>query len=259
MSDLVREYMTGQLRPGHATLLPGFTARSALTLATLPHDRDVRYGAHERCRFDIFPAGPGAPMVAFFHAGYWQGRDKDMFLFLAEPFVHAGIGWAAVNYPICPDVSFDTLVDAAKAAMPAVRAHAGPSHLVAAGHSAGGHIATELGLSGLADAVVALSGVYDLTPLLETPLNDALRLGSASAHRHSPLFRAGSADRPACFIVGGDETDAFQSQTAQMQAGWPGSTAVIGPGADHFTLLDQLADERSAVHQAAIRLVRSLA
>ena len=252
MSDLVSEYMTGQRRPRHAALLAAFANRSAAVLASLPHDRDVRYGAHERCRFDFFPAGPGAPVIAYYHAGYWQSRDKDDFLFLAAPFVRAGIAWAAVNYPLCPDTSFHALMQAALAAAPAIRAHAG-GRLVAVGHSAGAHIGAELGLAGLADAVAALSGVYDLAPLLATPLNDALRLDLSSARRHSPLHRAG-APVPACFIVGGDETPAFQAQNAAMAAAWPGSTALTAPGADHFTLLEQLADEASPVFAAVAAL-----
>lgn len=258
MSDAVWEYMTGQLRPGHAALLPAFAARSAATLAALRHDRDVSYGEHPRCRFDFFPAGAGAPVVAFYHAGYWQSRDKDTFLFLAEPFVRAGIAWAAVGYPLCPEVSFDALMQATRTAIAAVRAHAG-GRVAAAGHSAGGHIAAELGLAGLADAVAGLSGVYDLTPLLATPLNEALRLDAASARLHSPLFRVPPSVPAACFIVGGDETAAFQQQNAAMAAAWGGSSALSGPGADHFTLLEQLADEHSPVFAAVAGLARGQA
>ena len=256
MSDPIWDYMIGQRRPEHEALLAGFARRSAATLALLPHDRDVRYGADARCRFDFFPAGPGAPVIVYYHAGYWQSRDKDGFLFLAEPFVRSGIAWAAVNYPLCPEASFDALMRAAHAALPAIAAHA-RGRIVAAGHSAGGHIAAELGLSGLADAVAALSGLYDLEPLLATPLNEALRLDGNSARRHSPIYRVASSVPAACFIVGGEETAAFQAQTAAMVAAWPGSTAVTGPGADHFTLLEQLYDDTSAVFAAVKSLASS--
>ena len=252
MSDLVWEYMTGQRRPGHEALLADFARRSTATLAALPHERDVRYAEHERCRFDLFPAGPGAPVIAYYHAGYWQGRDKDLFLFLAEPFVQAGITWAAVNYPLCPETSLDELMVAAREAIQSIRARTG-GRVVAAGHSAGGHIAAELGLAGLADGVAALSGVYDLTPLLATPLNDALQLDAAAARRHSPVSRV-SAVVPACFIVGGAETPAFQAQNAAMAAAWPGSTALTAEGADHFTLLERLADPASVVFAAVASL-----
>ncbi len=253
MSDPVWEYMTGQRRPGHDALLADFARRSAATLHALPHERDVRYGPHERCRFDLFPARPGAPVIAYYHAGYWQSRDKDGFLFLAEPFVRAGIAWAAVDYPLCPDTSFDALMDAARAALPAIRTRAG-GRLVAAGHSAGGHIAAELGLDGAADAVAALSGVYDLAPLLATPLNDALRLDAASARRHSPILRVNASVPPACFIVGGAETPAFLAQNAAIAAAWPGGIALTAADADHFTLLDRLADPFSPVFAAVASL-----
>ena len=244
MSDPVWQYMTGQRRPGHEALLAEFGRRSSAVLERLPHDRDVAYGTHPRCRFDFFPAGPDAPVIAYFHAGYWQGRDKDGFLFLAEPFVRAGIAWAAVNYPLCPEASFDTVMMAALSAMPAIRTRTS-GRLVAAGHSAGGHIAAEAGLAGLADAVAALSGLYDLAPLLATPLNDALRLDDAAARRHSPLHRVALPIVPACFIVGGDETPAFQAQNTSMASVWLGSGVVTTPGADHFTLLEHLADSKS--------------
>ena len=252
MSDLVWNYMTGQLRPGHATLLPAFAARSEATLATTPHHRDVRYGSHERCRFDFFPAAPGAPWWRSSTPATGRAATRTTFLFLAEPFLRAGISWAAVNYPLCPQTSFDGLMAAVMTALPAIRAHSGAAHVVAAGHSAGGHIAAELGLAGLADAVAALSGVYDLAPMLSTPLNTALRLDQESAQRHSPLFRVGPAAPRGTFIVGGDETEAFQEQTARMAASWPGGRSITGPAADHFTLLEQLADQTSAVFAAVV-------
>lgn len=256
MSDPVWDYMTGQRRPGHAALLAEFDRRSAAVLERLPHQRNIRYGTHARCRFDFFPAGPGAPVIAYFHAGYWQSRDKDGFLFLAEPFVQAGIAWAAVNYPLCPDASFDTVMATALSALPAIRAHAG-GRMVVAGHSAGGHIAAEAGLAGLADAVAALSGIYDLVPLLATPLNDALHLDVATARRHSPLHRVMSPTPVACFIVGGDETASFQAQNAAMAAAWPGSTVQVGLDADHFTLLDRLSDKDSPIFASVQALAQN--
>ncbi len=162
-----------------------------------------------------------------------------------------------MNYPLCPETGFDGLMAAVHAAMPAIRAHTGAKRLIAAGHSAGGHIAAELGLAGLADGVAALSGVYDLAPLRETPLNDALQLDAGAARRHSPVLRVGCTLPPACFIVGGEETPAFLEQTARMAAAWPGATAVTARGADHFTLLEQLADDTGDVFAAVASVATS--
>ena len=49
--------------------------------------------------------------------------------------------------------------------------------------------------------VVAISGIYDLTPLVPTTLNDRLRLDLSQARQCSPIFRA-SGICPAAFLVG---------------------------------------------------------
>ena len=49
---------------------------------------DVPFGDKPGERLDIFPAGrPGAPIHMFIHGGYWRSFDKDMFRYIAKPFV----------------------------------------------------------------------------------------------------------------------------------------------------------------------------
>jgi arylformamidase len=158
---------------------------------------------------------------------------------------------ALVNYPLCPDVRLPALLDSTRRAVPAVLAHAsslgrGGAALVAAGHSAGGQIVSELTLADWAGpspitAVAALSGVYDLEPLLETPLNDRLRLDAPAARAMSPVLRVRAGLPPALFAVGGEETPAFLEQNARMRRAWAaaGNPAedYVSPGTDHFSLL----------------------
>ena len=234
-------YLDGQLRPGHPALLDRFLADSATAVAERGPDLDLAYGAHPRMVFDGFRAtAPWRGTLLWFHAGYWQSRDKALFRFLAPPLVAMGLDVAVMNYPLCPDVSLDELLAATRQAVPAVAdwAGRGGAGLIAAGHSAGGHIAAELALAGIPLAgVVAFSGVYDLVPLLGTPLNDKLRLDREAARRLSPLFRVAGQLPRGLFAVGGAETPAFLAQNAAMAVAW-GVAPVVVPGADHFSLLD---------------------
>ncbi|MDB5848975.1 MAG: hypothetical protein JWP29_2727, partial [Rhodoferax sp.] len=217
---------------------------------------------------------PRATLV-FFHAGYWQSRDKSTFRFIAPAFTPHGVQVALVNYPLCPHVSLADLVAAARRATTAVRAHAlalNPTvlPLIAAGHSAGAHIAVELActrwqqpaLAPVVRGVVALSGVYDLAPLLGTTLNTHLGLDEAGALRHSPLWRVPPVAPPALFAVGGTETPAFLAQSQAMHDAWreAGHASLLHTvdGADHFTLLQALVDADSALHQGVLRLVDGL-
>lgn len=268
------QYVEGQGRPGFATLIPQFEALSAA--AAEDGQLDIRYGEAARECFDFFPAvGPRATLV-FFHAGYWQSRDKSTFRFIAPAFTRHGVQVALVNYPLCPHVSLGHLVEAARRAVMAIRTHAAalvgsPLPLVAAGHSAGGHIAVELGLTRWAsyqppgqrvDAVVALSGIYDLGPLIGTTLNANLGLTAESALRYSPLWRVPPMAPPAVLAVGANETPAFLAQTDAMHNAWltagHQSTQVVADDADHFTLLNALVDENSPLHQSVLGLIDGL-
>ena len=249
LSDAQFQYVEGQGRPGFPVLLAQFESQSAQALAQLPCARDLPYGAHERQTFDFFPArGDAAGTLVYFHAGYWQSRDKSGFGFIALAFTAMGLNVGLVNYPLCPTVMLAELVESARAAVLAIKARLARSKssahpLIAAGHSAGAHLAVELALTpGLAiDGVIALSGIYDLVPLLGTTLNAKLRLDTDSAVRGSPLHRARPGAPPALFAVGGAETQAFVAQNQAMHAAWRAaglaSEAVVVPGADHFSLL----------------------
>jgi arylformamidase len=251
-------YITGQMQPTHTGLLAAYASESERTLHEHPPAVDIGYGAHPRETFDMYLSDRAwRGTLVYFHAGYWQSRDKAQFRFLAPAFLAAGIDVALVNYPLCPEVSVTQLTESARRSVGAVLAYAagagrGGARLVAAGHSAGAHLAVELALTefearGLRHpvaGVVGVSGVYDLSPLLATRLNDRLRLTPGSARAASPLYRARGPLPPCAFIVGGQETPAFQAQTRAMHAAWLHAGGVSGtlivPGADHFSVLRAL-------------------
>lgn len=262
MNNAKFQYLTGQARPGFAELLAGFEAQSAAAVLAANCRLDLRYGPAPRQTFDLFAAhGPARATLAYFHAGYWQARDKASFRFIAPAFTRLGLNVALVNYPLCPTVTLGALVEAASASLDAIGAagqHALP--LILSGHSAGGHIAVELALRQAPGAaaqwpaiagVIALSGLYDLAPLVETSLNRNLMLDAASAALHSPLLRPRPGCPAALFGVGGDETPDFVTQSRRMCDAWQlagnHGELVIAPGADHFSLLQQFTSPSSTL------------
>jgi arylformamidase len=143
--------------------------------------------------------------------------------------------------------------------------------LIAAGHSAGAHLAVELALTdwrglGLGlnpvSAVIGLSGVYDLAPLIATPLNEKLKLDADAARAASPVARVKPGMPRALFAVGGAETDAFLRQNEAMASAWADagnpSRALVIEGADHFSLLSELMDPGSPLSKAVVALVENV-
>ena len=118
---------------------------------------------------------------------------------------------------------------------------------------------------GRAAAAVAISGVFDLAPLIPTSLNAALRLDAAEAAALSPIhWPVPNGSTPGgtvldC-VVGGDESAEFLRQSRMMADLW-GAKGVETryealPGLNHFTVLEPLADADSPLVKRIVDLVK---
>ena len=256
------EYIDGQLRPAHAALFEQIAAENDRAVNEGQPTLEIAYGPHPRQTLDLFrtPKERRAT-VAYFHAGYWQSRDKSGFSFLAPPLAADGFDVAIINYPLSPDMGVNDIVVAASASLPAVAALTENAPLILVGHSAGAQIAIELAMSAQnADwnvtGVMAISGDFDLAPLVDTSVNEKLALDPVAARAASPLHRVASGSPRALFAVGALETRAFRDQTARMSEAWAGAGNATAhmtvPDADHFSVLNELCRNdgmlRAAMH-----------
>src|SRR6266478_9303094 len=233
-------------------------ARDAAAYREQHASRAMAYGAGARNTIDFFPGDDQGPIVVFIHGGYWQALDGSSFSHCARGLNVHGVGVAIPTYDLCPQVTVDAIIQQMRAAAREL-ARLGRS-LVISGHSAGGHLAacmlatdwpafdTTLA-EGLVVAAYAISGLFDLGPVVETSINNALCLDHAAARAASPLFwnapLRGSLDA----VVGENESAEYfrQSRTIVDLWGAAGLTTRFGvvPGANHFTAIAPLADPES--------------
>ena len=106
---------------------------------------------------------------------------------------------------------------------------------------------------------LAISGLYDLRPLLEVDwLNVDLRLDAAAALRLSPAFLPPATRAPLMTCVGCDESSEFHRQNALLGSRWRSAFAgdIAMPGRNHFSVLDGLAEQKSALFAGARRLMK---
>lgn len=255
------EYIDGQLRPSHAALFDHFTTENDRAVKDGQPALDVAYGPDPRQTLDLFRTlRKRKAAVAYFHAGYWQSRDKSGFRFLAPSFAADGFDTALINYPLSPQMSVSDIVAAASASLTTLAALTDNAPQLLVGHSAGAHIAVELGMQARGTCTVAgimsISGVFDLAPLIHTSVNERLALDAATARAASPLHRVVSGAPPTLFAVGALETKAFRNQTAEMSGAWTAagnaSHRITVPNADHFSILTELCHE-NGILRAAIR------
>ncbi len=239
--------------PDHPAVMARWKASAEALRAVSPPER-LAYGLRARETIDLFEAGSDAgsdaPVVVFLHGGYWQALDPSWFSGIAPAFRAHGVGVAIPAYELCPAVSLATIVDQTRVAVAVLTARTGRRPVVF-GHSAGGHLAACLLSEGRAAAAVAISGVFDLEPLIGTSLNVALGLDAETAAGLSPLGWAVPQGAVLDCVVGGDETAAFLEQSWTMAERWGARGAVTEyqalPGLNHFTVLDPLFDADSAL------------
>lgn len=129
------------------------------TLPTIPANttvyRDIAYvpGGHDRQTLDIYlPAGDGPwPVIVYIHGGAFRMGNKSDRVPLAM--LAHGYAIVAINYRLSQHAIFPAQIEDCKAAVRWVRAHATTyqlkaTHIIAWGESAGGHLASMLGVSG---------------------------------------------------------------------------------------------------------------
>ena len=272
--NLDRDYDLRAAFPDYVVYFEDWRSRSERARSELPCRLEVAYGPAARERLDIFQAGhvaghPG-PLLAFIHGGYWRSMDKSDFSFLAPPFVERGISLALINYSLFPGTTMSSLVAQIRRSCTwlgrnAERLGVPFDQLHLAGWSAGAHLAAmtacaeasaaNSGLPPIA-SLIAVSGVYDLRPILHTSANSDLRLVGAEAARNSPIDHSPPTKPcPIAVVWGGNETDAFRGQSATFAAAWRTKGANVYdlemPGLHHYAAVDALADQRSALFRLA--------
>jgi len=266
-AEIERQYNFRAMVPGHGAVIARWTEEGAAARRSPGAVLDVPTGAHPRQRLDLFPAGDGAPLLAFIHGGYWRALSKDLFAGLAAPFVARGVSVALIGYGLCPDVTFETLIGHVRGGVDWLFEHGAghgvdPARIVLSGHSAGGHLTALLASepeSRLAGGL-CLSGIYDLEALRLFSGNVDLKLDGPTAQRLSPLNRVPEGKAPPLVLaLGGGESPEMHRQQADYAAAWEArghkAHTLVEPGADHFTVVDRLADPATPLFAAALELL----
>jgi arylformamidase len=253
---LEREYNNRAKVPDFPAIAAALGRDAAAFRAAHPDSElGVSYGPTERQAMDIFwpAAGRGAPLAMFLHGGYWQSLDRAWFSHLAGGLTARGVAVAMPSYDLCPTVTLAELTEQVRQAAAFLYRRHG-RRMAAFGHSAGGHLtamllATDWAARGLPAGMIAaglsISGLFDLVPLTETTINDALRLDAAEARRLSPVLMP-APGLPLHAVVGGAEGPEYERQSRSIAEAWGGTWEVVS-GANHFTVIEPLADERSAM------------
>lgn len=255
--------------------IQAYAERSRLAHAGPRCQRNLVYGQRAAQRLDLFvpeptvrPADPDADadadsgaaqrpgaalpaLLVFIHGGYWQELSKDESAFSAGAALAQGLAFAALDYTLAPQATVADMVAECRQALAWLQRHASRlgfdrQRIVVAGSSAGAHLAamTALPAAWAANpvrAVVLVSGIYELEPLVGTTINHALGLTVETAQVLSPALQPLAGFPPAIVCWGAIETDEFRRQGIDFarQIGQAGSNCLTFevPGKNHFDIV----------------------
>jgi arylformamidase len=196
---------------------------------------DIRVGARDEERIDVFPAKePNSPIVMFIHGGWWRGTTRKEWSYMAYGFHQLGYAVVISDYTLCPKVTIPDITQASRAAVAWAYEHAetingNRDRLFVCGHSAGGQQAgmiavtdwTKYGLP--ADAVkgvVPMSGVFDMRVMQSGFLQPYIQLTGDTARTESALFNIPDVAPPIMVFLGDEESIEFHRQAEVFAEAW---------------------------------------
>ena len=269
LSDACVRTIYGRGFPGYRDALRHLANRAAMPMLIR------RYGPHPDNLADLrMPDTVPSGLAVLIHGGFWLRQyERDSMETMAVDLAGRGIATLNVEYRRLgtgggwPGSSQDV-----QTALRWKSSHPDLTGLATAiiGHSAGGHLTAML-MCALFPAFdralpkdlwkggLAISGLYDLRPLLSVDwLNGDLRLDAQSALKLSPAFMPRATRAPVMTCVGGGESSEFLRQNALLGSRWRAGFAgdIPMPGKHHFSVMDGLADPKSALFAGARRLMK---
>jgi arylformamidase len=233
----------------------------------------LSYGDTPRQFVDLFlpEAGENAPLAIFVHGGWWRSLDASMFSQMARGANAHGVVVAVAGYDLCPNVTIADIITQIRRACAFLWQRYGRRMFVY-GHSAGGHLAGAMVATDwpslyprapgdLVPAGYSISGVFDLSPLVMTSINQDLKLNAEDARSVSPAFWPPPPGGIFAATVGGLESGEFKRQSRLITDTWRGVAQTRYQefaGTNHFTVVDLLADPQSAMTARVAELAKQV-
>lgn len=276
--DYEKEYDNRAREPEHPQIFARWAAETeAYRKVARGAELGISYGPSPRQIIDLFPApndGASTPLAIFIHGGWWRTLDPSMFSQLAKGPNGKGVTVAVVGYDLVPTVTVAAIIEQMRAACLHLWRRR-RQRIMVYGHSAGGHLAACMvatdfktrdpgAPADLVPAGYAISGVFDATPVLKVSANQDIRLkDEAEARAVSPVYWKVPAGRALDAVVGGTESSEFLRQSRIIVEAWRQGMAKTRyeeiPGANHFTIVDPLAQPDSAMTARVAELAQQVA
>jgi len=246
---------------------------------------NLKYGTTSTQGLDLYLPTPSLSELAntthqkklmiYIHGGYWQELSKEESSFAAENFQQQGFHFAVIDYTLAPNATITDIVEENRRAITWLYNNAdqfgyNPEEIYVSGSSAGAHLAMMMLQTpwstyikdykrNVIKGLCAVSGIYDLQPLVATYVNEPLNMNIEEARENSPLLLSLPSPVPVIIAYGDNETNAFKQQSLIIAdklrtAGFEVLLKEIDER-NHFNVIVDLNDSSSWLSQQTISLM----
>ena len=237
---------------------------------------NISYCDKDSQSYDFFgaTANDTGHLHIYIHGGYWQELSKQESCFMVPQLQSDGINVAVVDYTLAPQVSISEILNECENAIAHIYAQANSlgfdtNKITISGSSAGGHLSTCLGLvdwrkynmpQDVIKGIISVSGIYDITPIKHTYINDALNLNDDEIKNLSPLLKEKVPSCPMVIAWGDIETSEFKRQSNDyiQKLSNLGNTPVVieVPQKNHFNVIMDIGKKGTALHSSLLQLLK---
>jgi arylformamidase len=222
-AELEREYTPASLVENIQLYLDEYARAGQASRLKISHAK-LQYGTHHDAWLWLAENTASQKLMIFVHGGFWRRLSADDGTFLTPALHDLDFNVASINYSLCPNESLPTLVNQTSQAIDFLLERYVPNKITLIGHSAGAQlVAMKLcdPTSPKFGGAIMVSGVFDLAPIVNTSVNEAVKLTAETAHALSPInFVANAQDTPIAVIWGENETNEFKRQSADFATAW---------------------------------------
>jgi arylformamidase len=263
--------------PNRALIVERRKAASERARALLGIPKRIAYGPGEHEGLDIFGCGiKDAPINVFVHGGAWRRNIAADYALQAEVLVRAGAHCVIIDFINVDQAGGDLfpMYEQVRRALAWVTNNAESfggdrNRLYISAHSSGSHLSgvvltrgwREEGLPpDFCKGAVLLSGMYDLAPVALSKRSSYVKFTGDMVQKLSGQRYLEGLHTPLILAAGTCETPEFQRQSrdfaAAVKAAGKQAELIVGPGYNHFELLETLANPYGLAGRAMLEQMK---
>ena len=250
---------------------------------TVKRTKNITYdGTHKLDVFKSKKTDTLQPVFIFVHGGNWNSGNKNQYFLIGNRLAKKGITTVIIDYPLAPKANYEDMALAVAKAMnwcqKSIQKHGGDSnHIIAGGHSAGGHLASIATMdvrffdsldtsSPIKGLVLIDAGGLDMYGYLKHEnldsshtYFDSFSKNPDTWKRASPLYHINDQTPPILTLLGEETYPSIKSSNRKFYTAFlkvqPDARRIVVPNKKHVAMITQFFNGRNTLYDDLVKFI----